>query len=310
MAHNPNLILGIDGGGSHTIAVLAERAEAGRIVGRGQAGPSNIQSVGDAALQALEEAVAGAFADAGMPVGSVAAAALGLAGVDHPDSAAVIRAWAKRLGLAERVSVENDSVLLLAAGTPEGWGLAVVAGTGSIAFARNPDGRVERAGGWGYLFGDEGSAYGLAIAGLRAVARAADGCAPATTLTSGLLSQMGLKEPLEMIDAVYRGSWDRARLATLAPLVCQAAEAGDAVAAEIVAQQARLLAQTAVAAARKAELPMQGMPLALTGGPILNGQYYREHFLSALRALALEPEPVALVDDPVEGAIRIARELA
>ncbi|HLW67953.1 MAG TPA: BadF/BadG/BcrA/BcrD ATPase family protein [Gemmataceae bacterium] len=310
MAQYPDLILGIDGGGSHTIAVLAERASNGRILGRGEAGPSNIQSVGDAALRALEEAIAGTFANTGRARGSVAAAVLGLAGVDHPDAVKVIRAWAERFGLADRLKVENDSVLLLAAGTPQGWGLAVVAGTGSIAFARNRDGRMERSGGWGYVLGDEGSAYSLGLGGLRAVARASDGSAPATILTRTLLARMNLREPLEMIEAVYRGDWDRARIATLAPLVGEAAESGDAVAAGIVALQARLLAETVVAAARKVELPRDRVPLALTGGPILNGQHYREHFLSALRKLDLNPDPVALVHDPVEGAIRIARELA
>ena len=113
-----------------------------------------------------------------------------------------------------------------------------------------------------------------------------------------------------MIDAVYRGSWDRARLATLASLVCDAADAGDAAASEIVAQQAHLLAATAIAAARKVDLPMVQLPLALTGGPILNGQNYRELFLLALRNQGLQPEPVVLVQEPVEGALRMARSLA
>jgi N-acetylglucosamine kinase-like BadF-type ATPase len=185
----------------------------------------------------------------------------------------------------------------------------VVAGTGSIAFARNREGRMARAGGWGYLLGDEGSAFGLALAGLRAVARANDGCAPPTTLTSMLLARMGLSEPLEMIDAVYRGGWDRARLATLAPLVREAADAGDAVASEIVAREARLLAETAVAAAQKVALPKNRLPLALTGGPILNGENYRELLLSAFTKLGYQAEPVALVHEPVVGALRMAREL-
>src|SRR5262249_19850071 len=68
-----------------------------------------------------------------------------------------------------------------------------------IAFVRSPDGRLDRSGGWGYLLGDEGSAYGLSLAGLRAVVRSADGCLPPARLTQSLLSFMGFKEPLEMI---------------------------------------------------------------------------------------------------------------
>ncbi len=312
MTPHPDLILGIDGGGSHTVALLAEKAEGGRgrILGRGTAGPSNMQAVGEErALQALDEAVAQAFAHAKRTRGTVAAAALGLAGVDHPEAADVVRAWCAKVLLAEAVSIANDATLLFEAGTPDGWGLAVIAGTGSIAFARSPDGKLDRSGGWGYLLGDEGSAYALALAGTRAVARSADGSIPATQLTKQILAFMGLKEPLEMIQAVYRGDWDRARLATVAPLVLAAAAAGDAVAVAVVEHEARELAKTAAAAAGKLALPLQRLPLALTGGAILNDSGYRERFLAALRADGLEPEPVTLVEEPALGALRVARRL-
>src|SRR5262249_43095239 len=207
---NLDLVLGIDGGGSHTLAILAERQPQGQIVGRGTAGPSNMQSVGtERALQALGEAVSAAFADAGRPRGQAAAAALGLAGVDGPEAAAVVRDWARRGQLAQRVDVDNDATLLIAGGTPEGWGIGVIGGTGSIALGRTPQGRFDRSGGWGYLLGDEGSAYRLALAGVRAVARAADGCAPSTRLTKEILDFMQLSEPLQMIHVVYQGIWDR-----------------------------------------------------------------------------------------------------
>src|SRR5207302_776208 len=99
----------------------------------------------------------------------------------------------------------EDAALLLAAGTPEGWGVAVVAGTGSMAFARAADGRTARAGGWGPLLGDEGSGYAIALAGLRAAARSADGRAQVTPLTDRLLAAYGLTRPQELIGAVYRG---------------------------------------------------------------------------------------------------------
>jgi N-acetylglucosamine kinase-like BadF-type ATPase len=305
-----DLVLGIDGGGSHTVVLLAERQTDGRVLGRGQVGPSNQQSIGEAAaLQALEDGIHAAFAEANLPRGTVAAAALGLAGVDHPATAQLFLNWADRFQFATKTTIHNDAVILLAAGTPAGWGVAVVAGTGSIAFSRSPDGRFDRSGGWGYLLGDEGSAYALALAGMRAVCRAADGCALATKLTRAILAQMDLREPLEIINAVYLGAWDRARLAMLAPVVLTTAEEGDEVAVQIVKQQARELAQTTVAAARKLNLPLDRIPLALTGGAILNGRSYREQFLAELRTLGLRAEPVALVTEPALGAVRIARDL-
>src|SRR5258708_4442762 len=121
-----DLVLGIDGGGSHTLAYLAARSLDGPVVGRGSSGPSNIQAVGEErAFAALDEAISRAFAEAGRPRGKVVAAALGLAGVDHAESAAVIRDWATRVNLADRLDIGNDATLLLAAGTPDGWGVAV-----------------------------------------------------------------------------------------------------------------------------------------------------------------------------------------
>jgi N-acetylmuramic acid 6-phosphate etherase len=305
----PDLVLGIDGGGSHTLAYLAEAHTNGGVLGRGEAGPSNIQSVGiERALQALDEAVARAFSATGKPRGKLAAATLGLAGVDRTEAAAVVRDWAARVQLSDRLEIANDATLLLAAGTPDGWGLAVIGGTGSIAFGRTPDGRFDRSGGWGYLLGDEGSAYGLALAGVRAVARAADGCAAPTRLTGEILSAMGLAEPLQMIHVVYQGIWDRARIATLAPLVLRLADEGDEVARAIVAHEANEIARTAAAVVRKLKLP-QRVPLAITGGALLKGENYRQQFLGALRAAGVNADPVTLVEEPALGAVRIARQL-
>ncbi len=140
-AHRPDLVIGIDGGGSHTSAVVADAA-AGAVLGRGEAGPSNVRAVGaEAAARELEAAVDRAFAAAGLPRARAAAACLGLAGVGRPDAQEAVRGWAEGAGLAGTVSVVTDAELLLAAGTPGGWGLAVIAGTGSMALARTPPAR-------------------------------------------------------------------------------------------------------------------------------------------------------------------------
>src|SRR5262245_29061567 len=181
-------VIGIDGGASNTVALLAEAAS-GRILGRGSGGPSNIQAVGEAAaLRELNAAVGAAFKAAKLPRKSVAAAALGLAGIDL-DGTDVIRGWASLVQLSGKVSIANDATLLFAAGTPEGWGLAVVAGTGSIAFTLDRQRKEARAGGWGYLMGDEGSAFRLGLQGLRAACRAADKIGPPTKLLDTYLDK-------------------------------------------------------------------------------------------------------------------------
>jgi len=301
-----NLVLGIDGGGTQTIVFLASRTSDGgwKQLGRGEAGPSNRQVVGTlASLAALDEATERAFAAAGRPRQAVRAACLGLAGAGRPGDQDIVREWAARTHLADAVDVIEDAALLLAAGTPDGWGVAIVAGTGSMAFARSADGRTARAGGWGPLLGDEGSGYAIAIAGLRAAARSADGRTPATPLTEQLLTAYGLTRPEELIGVVYRGG-DRAALAALAPVVLEAAEAGDPAADRIVRDAAGELAAAAAAAAAQLDLGL-ALPVALAGGLLVSDSGYRKRVLAAFAERGLAVGPVALVTEPAEGAVRL-----
>jgi N-acetylmuramic acid 6-phosphate etherase len=308
-----DLYLGLDGGGTRTVALLARADASGGswvVLGRGEAGPSNPHAVGaERSQQALDEAVGKAFVAAGLPRAAVAAACLGLAGAGRPEDQAPIRDWAARVRLAGAVEVTADAPLLLGAGTPQGWGLALVAGTGSMAFARAPDGRTARAGGWGHLLGDEGSGYALAVAGMRAVAQAADGRGAPTVLSERLLAPLGLRRPQELIAAVYAGGLDRTALAALAPAVLGAAEEGDAAAATIVRDAAEQLAATGVAAVRALGLEPSAVPAALAGGVLLASPGYRKRVLDHLAGLGYRAEPVALVHEPAEGAVRLALAL-
>ena len=165
--------MGIDGGGSKTLALLAD--EYGQVIGRGLAGPSNFQLVGiPAARSALQDALSQAFHSANVPVQRLAALCLGMAGVSRPADRQWLDDWLATSGrkqLSDKVEIVTDGALLLWAGTPQGWGVGVVAGTGSIAMGCSPDGRWARAGGWGHLLGDHGSGYWIAVTGLRAAIR-------------------------------------------------------------------------------------------------------------------------------------------
>lgn len=309
MPDSPALVIGIDGGATHTIAVLAD-SRTGAELGRGEGGPSNIQAVGAAlALRELNVAVSGAFRAARVTRVPVAAAALGLAGVDRSEGVDVIRGWADLVQLADKHTIANDATLLFAAGTPEGWGLAIVAGTGSIALVQDRNGNDARAGGWGYLMGDEGSAFRVGLLGLQAACRAADHIGEPTALLPALLNELGSTDAREFIPAVYRGKWDKAAIARLAPVVWAAAESGDRTATAIFDSEARELARTAAGAVAAGGLPRDGIPIALTGGMVIENAAFRERFLSELRALGVTPGPVGLVDDPVVGAVVLARKL-
>ncbi|CAN5549577.1 hypothetical protein BH11PLA2_BH11PLA2_05180 [soil metagenome] len=303
-----DLVIGIDGGGTNTKCILADAAT-GQVLGYGNSGASNIQAVGvDVGLKALDEAIDRAFTAANLMRSTVATACLGLAGVDRQEGLDVINGWAARVGLADKVKVANDATLLLAAGTPKGWGLAVIAGTGSIAFVKSETGKVARCGGWGFLLGDEGSAYQIALKGLHAACRAHDRCGPATKLVQLYLTKMNLATPPDLIAAVYRGPWDRTAIAGLAPLVLDAAAAGDVVATAIVQHEASELARTAMAAMKNNTMPLEGVPVALAGGLLLGSDQFRTLFLEALSGLGVTPGPVTPVNDPTVGAVVIARQ--
>jgi N-acetylmuramic acid 6-phosphate etherase len=312
-----DLVLGIDGGGSRTVALLApadhELGEATPMVlGRGIAGPSNLQAVGrQVMVHSLEQAVHDAFAAARLKPGPVAAACLGLAGADRTDDRRSLLDWAADRQLAAKVAVENDCRLVLAAGTPADWGVAVIAGTGSMVLARTPEGQMRRSGGWGYLFGDEGSAYALTLAGLRAVTRAFDGSAPGTMLTELLLARLQVAEVKAIVPAVYGRGLDRAEIARLADVVTTAAEAGDAVAINCLDNAAAELACTAGAAARLlTDNAIYAIPLTFSGSLLTSCPNYADRVLSRLRVeLHADPRPFTFVKEPAAGAIRLARKM-
>lgn len=301
------LILGIDGGGSKTLALVADAAL--RVLGRGTAGPSNYQGVGiAAAAAALEHAIAAATADAGLAAPTFTAACLGMAGVDRPEDRALMQAWADRWLPGVPLVIVNDAQLVLAAGTPAGWGVGLICGTGSIAYGQNRAGRWARAGGWGHLLGDEGSGYAVGQAALRAVMRAFDGRAPATTLTAAVLGHWGLAAPPDLVRRVYREPVTPADLAALAPLVEAAAAAGDAVADAILADAGHELALAVAAVIHALNLPSP-VPCALAGGLLVKGPALRQHFLAAAQTSDLDLAPVTPVTEPAQGALRLAKRL-
>jgi N-acetylglucosamine kinase-like BadF-type ATPase len=305
----PDLVIGIDGGATHTTSFLAEAAT-GTILGRGESGPSNIQAAGvDAALAELDASVGRAFAAAKIDRARVAGACLGLAGIDLNEGLDIINRWADRVSLADKISVANDATLLFAAGTPEGWGLAVIAGTGSIAFALDRNGKDGRAGGWGYLLGDEGSAYQIGLNGLRAACRAADRAGPPTRLLEVFLAQIRSSDPRDFIPAVYRGQWDRAAIGGLAPLVLDTAQSGDEVAHKLVVREVVELARTIAAAVDANGLPRLGLPMAVAGGLVVGNEYYRKLLVECLQGLGIHPGSVQPVEEPALGAVVLARKM-
>jgi N-acetylglucosamine kinase-like BadF-type ATPase len=303
------LILGLDGGGTGTTSWIA-RAD-GSVLGRGQAGPSNITAIGaNAALAALDLSIQAAFQDAGLHVAPIEVACLGIAGFDREEDKALLRRWADGTAWAGRLVLVNDGDLVLAAGTPEGWGVGLIAGTGSIAVGRDREGRKARCGGWGFVLGDEGSAFAVAVAGLRRVARRADGREPvapgADALSRRIYQALRVSGPSELVGAIYSGGFDRARVASLAPAVVEAASEDPALAVDILEPAGYELAELVAGVARN--LGWQGgpLPLALAGSFLLGCPIVSGVLLDRLVAKGFEVE-ARTVPRPVEGALVLAR---
>jgi len=258
-------IVGVDGGGTTTeaVAVTAD----GRVLGRGEGGPSNYQVVGEeAAVAELVCAVRRALGDDGPGSRRVEGIFAGVAGVNHPRDAVRIERGLARAFPEAAIWVENDAVAALGGAVGTGAGIVIIAGTGSIATGRNAAGERCRAGGWGPLLGDEGSAYDISRRALVAVARAADGRGPETSLGGIMLCHLRLASPEDLYERMYIDAMPRHEIAALYPLVAQAASEGDAVAAALLDRAVEELAAAVIAVARRLDLLRETFPLAPAGG--------------------------------------------
>jgi N-acetylglucosamine kinase-like BadF-type ATPase len=293
------LFLGVDGGQSGTTALIGD--ETGRILGRGEAGPCNHAAAGEGRAKlehAIRACLEGAASQAGLHAAELhfEAACFGMSG--GPDDKREILASILR---TERLIVTNDAVIALAGATRTGQGIITIAGTGSIAFGRAPDGRTSRAGGWGHIFGDEGGAFDLARQATRACLRMEEGWGPPTLLRERLLAATGSASANEMLHRFYTDEWPRSRVATLARLIDTAAADSDPVSIELLRTAAQQLAMLA-GAVRNGLWP-QGSPVevAYIGG-VFQSRLLRETF----QTLVELPDGVSCgppLRGPAEGAL-------
>jgi N-acetylglucosamine kinase-like BadF-type ATPase len=293
-------VIGIDAGGTKTVGLLAD--ESGNVLAKARGGGANLLVHGELAV---EKVVYQIIEDLEPPE-PIASICLGIAGVDQTDNKDLIRNMLRRLGLRQAVRIVNDAVIALVAGAPEGSGIVVISGTGSIAYGVSPDGSTARSGGWGYLLGDEGSAFWLGHAALRLGIRAADGRGPATTIYDRVCEKLDLKGASELVSWYYDQELSRHRVAKLASLVEEASNGGDAAAARLLDQAAGHLARAAQAVATQLSFEAD-YPVVLAGGafkacPSLFERL--ESFLQLERAL-----PVRLDCEPAVGALTLARRL-
>lgn len=297
-----NIYLGIDGGGSHTRAILVN-AE-GCVLGTAEAGPSNYHNVGlETATANILEATRLAAKSAEVKTTSICAAYLGCAAIKSSLDASQLRASVETAGMAPagNIRVENDLWNALAGGLNGRPGIAIIAGTGSHCAARDPLGNTTTCGGWGWMLDDAGSAMGLTLSALRMAVRSADGRRKPTRLLEAALAFLGLSDPGEMLAALLMEPWSPDQLGRFAPVVVRCAQEGDAAARRVLRQGARALAELAATAAKRLSFP-NGPEIVLLGGCARSGDPYQPLIEQELRkalpnARLTEPE-----GSPLQGA--------
>ena len=299
--------LGVDGGGTKTAFVLAD--EAGRQLAE-VVGPSTYYfATGiDLVERVLRDGVARVTEAAGIPVSAIDRAFVALPGhgeasADLPELAAIP---GRVLG-HDRYDVGNDAVAGWAGSLGGEDGINIVAGTGSIAYGEWR-GASHRAGGWSELFGDEGSAYWVAVRGLNAFSRMSDGRLPRGPLHEAVRSRIEAATDLDVVGIVVdRWSGERHRIAALAPAVTEAAEAGDEVAQGIVRDAGAELAALVDAVRRGIGVaPGEVVPVSYSGG-MFSATGIRSAFEAALGPDTDLRAPLA---GPALGAALYARRRA
>ena len=295
-------VLGIDAGGTKTRALLAD--ETGRVLGRGLGGGANLRTHGELAVEkVLHRVIEEAEAEARARPDAVA---LGIAGADRPEDRAVLRAILRRMGFRSRVLVTNDAHVAFVAGSPSRVGLALICGTGSIAWGQNAAREIARAGGWGWHLGDEGSGFWIGVRAVRAALRAADGREPATALAGAVREHFGIGNVEEIVHVVYDGDFPRHRIAMLALRVAEAAAAGDAAAREILGAAAAELGAAAASVIGRLGLAKNPYDIVLSGGTFTAVPALAE----AVTMLLSKPGATIrlLSDEPAMGAVTLAIE--
>ncbi|MFQ3567878.1 MAG: BadF/BadG/BcrA/BcrD ATPase family protein [Aggregatilineales bacterium] len=286
-------VLAIDGGQSSTLALIASLS--GEVLGYGRAGPSNHidEPGGHERLQAaILSSVRSALENAGVTTERLRSACLGMTGA-HVEAGAIL----KQLLPSTAIEAHHDVVTALAGASLAQPGIVVIAGTGAIAYGQLADGRQARAGGWGYLMGDEGSAYDLGVGALRAACRASDGRAAPTSLLASVPAALGMADLTEVHRAVYAQKVTRADIARLAQVIARDAAAGDAAARALLERAAADLADAAIAVLDQLGQREAGMPIYPTGGVFRAGSLILDPFRARVGAAS----PTSTVREPALG---------
>lgn len=256
--------LGIDGGQSSTTAVIGD--ETGDIIGSGRGGPCNHVSAAEGRAKFFR-AIGGCLRDACAEAGiDYEAAEFEAVCAGFSGGPADKEAYLRELVKTRQMTVTTDALIALSGATAGAPGIITIAGTGSIAYGRNAERKVARVGGWGYIYGDEGSGFDLTRQAVRAILRHEEGWGPPTSLHDMLMTETGATNANDLMHRFYTNDFPKPKIASYSKLVDRAAMEGDAVARNILLNAAQQLATAASAVRSQLFHPRDPAKIAPIGG--------------------------------------------
>lgn len=318
MAEKCNYVLGVDAGGSKTEAWVAKVEEEWNtdqyeVIGQGTAGSGNLLTAREDARQSVKSAIETAIADAAIECSASAplqASCFCMAGAGRQEVSQVWQTWTESLPHLGQVRVTDDVEAVLRAGCPSGAGIALIAGTGSIAVGRMSAGSERlRCGGWGPLIGDQGSGYWLGKQLLHAASWHEDGRRNCQELFDAVLKHFQVERFTDLIPQVQK--LDRSEVAQLSRLLFELAQSKNADAIAIVSLATKCLSDLVMHLIDRMEWREKDIRIALAGGLLENSQFFRELFVTKLKDQTEKLELQAttyLVTKPVSGAVLLAAE--
>ena len=299
------LVLGVDGGGTKTRAVIVD--DSGELIGEGISGPSNPLRVGVAAAAgAVREAVERACSTGRVRRADILAAQVGLAGVRRHDLRERMREALMGLGI-KPLEVVTDADIALYGATEGKPGVVVIAGTGSVCCGANARGGRALAGGWGPLAGDEGSGSWIARRALQAVAKATDGRGPQTSLVESACEYFNAATPDDIALVIYSPTMTNQIIAGFARQVIERARAGDAVALDIMAEAGRELGAAANAVIKNLRMERERFLVGYVGGVFASGELVLKPMREEIARVAPRAQAVFPGLAPAEAAASMAR---
>lgn len=298
-------VIGIDGGGTKTLLKIADLK--GNMLVQLEGGASNINSIGKVQTEkVLKELILNALSNINETLKNCRAICLGMAGVDRPDDRTEMEKIISSIGYCGKKIITNDAVTALYGGLGGKEGVIIISGTGSICYGRNLNGMVCRAGGWGHIMGDEGSAYDIAVKALKAVAKGYDGRGDATLISDIMLKQANLNSPEDLIEYVYRSGAGKKEIASFARAVDQAYKMGDLMAENILNDAAYELFLCCKTVIEKLGFQNKNVSIVYSGSVLEKNKHIFDEFSALIRKSYPQLSICRLKYDAAWGAVLIA----